>query len=202
MFQFDYLRTFRANEMTRDALYTLEQSYLDLWKPTYNISRSVTHPTMTEEQRIAVGKRTAKAYIVTDPNGNEQKIIGLKPFCKDKGLDASAMSRVLAGKWSNHRGWKVRHVDGSPPIFHDGRQRRDWIITDVCGKEYRVKNLRGFCREHQLIAKCMADVAKGTSSNHRGWMCRYATDDKQRYVPRGRPWQGDKDCPRNNLNED
>lgn len=193
-FEFTYLRTFRPEEMTREALYTLEQSYMDYLKPVYNIARDVRHPTTTAEQRQAMSDRQSRPYIVTSPAGTEQRIMGLKPFCRANGLDASAMSRVLKGEWAHHRGWKVRKADGPAPAPEDGRLRREWLVTSPDGCETVIKNLKAFCRERGLIDTNMREVAVGRSSHHRGWMCRYATDDKQPYVKRGRAWQGDKAC--------
>lgn len=175
-FQLSYLRTFRPEEMTREALYTLEQDYIDYYKPIYNIAKKVDRPTTTPEQRRKMSENKSKEYIVTDPNGKELKILGLRPFCRANGLDHSAMTRVLKGEWSNHRGWKVRRIGENALIFKDKRFKHLWIVTNPNGKITKVKNLKSFCLQWGLIASNMRQVAQGRGQTHRGWACCYQAD--------------------------
>lgn len=52
----------------------------------------------------------------------------------------------------------------------------NWIVTDPTGKEFHVKGLALFCREHGLNNSHMAAVAKGKLKHHKQWKCRKATE--------------------------
>ncbi|OLD63405.1 MAG: hypothetical protein AUF65_02400 [Chloroflexi bacterium 13_1_20CM_50_12] len=49
--------------------------------------------------------------IITDPNGIEYKVTGIKAFCKSHGLCNTAMTTVAQGKQKNHKGWISRYAD-------------------------------------------------------------------------------------------
>ncbi|SRR5258707_5561490 len=51
-----------------------------------------------------------KEYIITSPDGIEQKISGLAQFCRANKLGRSKMSEVCSGKKSSHKGWKCRYA--------------------------------------------------------------------------------------------
>lgn len=48
-----------------------------------------------------------------------------------------------------------------------------YIITFPDGEELEIKGLNSFCREHNLNAHYMIDVAKGRIETHKGFKCRY-----------------------------
>jgi group I intron endonuclease len=52
------------------------------------------------------------------------------------------------------------------------RSRKDWILTDPDGLEYRVHGLTEFCLEHGLNANAFSRVAGGKWPHHKGWKCR------------------------------
>jgi len=59
----------------------------------------------------SMANRVAKDYIVTDPQGVEQKIHNLARFCREHDLEAAYMHQVMAGRLKHHRGWKCRRVE-------------------------------------------------------------------------------------------
>ncbi len=60
---------------------------------------------------IAVSRDRMKILIVTDPNGIEYTVQGVKGFCREHDLDISALMRVANGKRSHHKGFKARFPD-------------------------------------------------------------------------------------------
>ncbi|HEX2614011.1 MAG TPA: GIY-YIG nuclease family protein [Nitrososphaera sp.] len=52
-----------------------------------------------------------KSLIVTSPDGIEQLVHGIRPFCKEHHLAPSALRRVAQGKQQSHKGWKARFPD-------------------------------------------------------------------------------------------
>ncbi len=70
--------------------------------------------------------------------------------------------------------------------MHKASQERcakEWIVTSPEGVEFKIKSLSKFCKENNLNSGLMHRVAIGRNSQHRGWLCRYPTDDKPRYIP-------------------
>jgi hypothetical protein len=55
-------------------------------------------------------KSSAKEYKVISPEGESVTVYNMSGFCEEMGLSRSRMTKVLSGKSSHHRGWKV-----SPP---------------------------------------------------------------------------------------
>lgn len=52
-----------------------------------------------------------KAYIITHPDGTEEEIFGLSEFCRKHNLATGNMNKVLRGKISQHKGFKVRYQE-------------------------------------------------------------------------------------------
>ena len=182
-FQVDYLRTFRPDEMTRTALYRLEQQYMDNLKPAFNGLKKVFHHGLPPEERREASTRRVQTYIVTSPKGNTSTVTNLTAFCRERGLRPNNMSDVARGVVSHHKGWRCAYADGSSPIYRQ-RNKRDWVATDPTGKDYVFTNLSAFCREHALSVEGLFAVARGVMSQSKGWKCRYAEDAVARYVKR------------------
>ena len=54
-------------------------------------------------------KARAKHYIFTAPGGETVSIYNLAEFCRDKGLSAGVMSKVVNGKANHHKQWTCDH---------------------------------------------------------------------------------------------
>lgn len=48
-----------------------------------------------------------KPYIITSPTGKVYTARTLRSFCKEHGLDNSAMAKVCKGIYKSHKGWEV-----------------------------------------------------------------------------------------------
>lgn len=51
---------------------------------------------------------------------------------------------------------------------------REFIVISPDGTRQFVINLAAYCREHNLIATTMVQVARGKRKHHKGWRCEYA----------------------------
>lgn len=51
-----------------------------------------------------------KTYIVTAPDGTLFEVLGLRPFCREHGLDSGTMNKIANGKSraATHKGWACR----------------------------------------------------------------------------------------------
>jgi group I intron endonuclease len=104
-----------------------------------------------------------------NPEGNDITITNLMAFCRQQGLNASAMIRLASGKSKlrSHKGWTHRN---SP-------RKREYVKTydrfvDPEGRPAGlITNLAAFCREHRLDKTHMVAVAHGRICSHRGWTC-------------------------------
>lgn len=52
-----------------------------------------------------------KSWIITNPDGIEFNIVGLKHFCRENNLTLSAMIRTAKGIQKQHKGWKCRYAE-------------------------------------------------------------------------------------------
>jgi group I intron endonuclease len=62
---------------------------------------------LTEEHKEKLSKTKEKTWTVESPTGEVMTIINMRKFCLSNNLHSSAMSRVLHGKQSHHKGWKA-----------------------------------------------------------------------------------------------
>jgi len=60
------------------------------------------------KDKIAAAK--AKDYIITYPDGHEEKIKNLRKFCRENNLAQSALTLVAQGKHKHHKGYKTRYI--------------------------------------------------------------------------------------------
>lgn len=52
-----------------------------------------------------------KTIIMTDPNGIDHTVTGIKRFCREHSLDYSTILKVLKGIYPTHKKWKARYLD-------------------------------------------------------------------------------------------
>jgi len=52
----------------------------------------------------------AKDYIITYPDGHEEKITNLAKWCRENNLHANCLTAVAKGKRKHHHGYKVRYA--------------------------------------------------------------------------------------------
>lgn len=140
----------------------------EMWKSeTYreNHRRAMHTPEAHEKLAYWKGKESAQAKTYPGfiaPDGTiYQDVKNLTRFAKEHGLLVSALCCVAQGKVASHKGWK-RY----PPL---PEKEARYQFTDPEGKIHRVVNLSAFCREHNLDAKAMSDVAFERRSIHDGW---------------------------------
>lgn len=122
-------------------------------------------------------------YIVTFPDGHEEAIHGLLPFCIRLGLNQGSMVSVARGRGHSHLGFRVRYaVDPFPEMAGPHHPLRYWV-THPDGREEMVKGLKDFCEKHGLDRGRMTDTARGKKALHRGYRCRYAEHDSHGAAP-------------------
>lgn len=74
--------------------------------------KAVSGPDHCNFKKCGPANPYSKEYIITSPNGKEQKIKGLYHFCKINGLSVNTMTCIANGKrgCKSHKGWKCRHA--------------------------------------------------------------------------------------------
>src|SRR5258708_3446455 len=142
-----------------------------------------------------------KELIITDPNGDEYTILGVNKFCDAHGLSSASLMNVANGKCSQHKGYRARYPGTEPQEPKTRREKREpppkkgkgkgekrpyeryeWsrktlILTDPNGVEYMVHGINDFCKAHGLDSSCIAKVARGKHSQHKGWTARHPETD-------------------------
>lgn len=89
------------------------------------------------------------------------------------------ISAALRGKDIGQQGREVlkARLTGKPvhPALLQGSieyHSKSYLVISPSGEEYRIKNMRAFCRTHNLDSTGMTKVATGKIRHHRGWTCR------------------------------
>jgi group I intron endonuclease len=130
------------------------------------------------EGQARVENAHKKAFIVTAPDGTQTRIFGLVQFCREHGLQHSAMSDIANGKRIHHHGWKCEYAELAerPPAKVRMLRGKAYIVTAPDGTQTRIFGLAQFCREHGLTRQDMSHVANGKLPHHKGWRCEHAHD--------------------------
>lgn len=66
---------------------------------------------ITEEARAKQREKKGGRYLITDPQGNTQEIIGITYFCKQNNLCRPLMLKVATGKRDHYKGWICKRLD-------------------------------------------------------------------------------------------
>lgn len=142
-------------------------------------------------QTDAYYKARCKKYAVMSPDGEVIYVIGLKAFCRDVGLFDSGMIAAAKGEVKSATGWQCRYYDDPTPFYRPEDVLRSfksgYRVLSPSGEEYQTDNMTRFCANHKLNTGMMISAARGEAVSHRGWQCKYATDnspyiDKEKLV--------------------
>lgn len=137
-----------------------EQRYVDnTWKLKDNINSIVA----SKEAR-------SKEYLVTFPDGHNEKIKNLKDFCKANGLDYRGPWQVLGGKQDNYKNYKFERI--SEKSIYPKRldtNRKIYTVISPDGVITETKSLRKFCQLNGLSYSSMIGVANGRHSHNKSW---------------------------------
>ena len=63
-----------------------------------------------QSQKDKVAAALSREYIITDPNGNDSRIVNLRKWCSENGLDQGNMVRVSQGKAKQHKGYTAKLI--------------------------------------------------------------------------------------------
>jgi group I intron endonuclease len=74
------------------------------------IRRQFASLTPEERARRVAPKGMERVFILTDPEGNEHRILNLSAFCAERGFDRAAFTRIMMGKKKNYKGWTCRRL--------------------------------------------------------------------------------------------
>jgi group I intron endonuclease len=143
----------------------------------------------------------SKSYLIFFPNGNVEKITGIKEFCRRNGLRDGAMCKVAKGKANHCSGFKCEtYVDGKyteDELLEKGNEWSEWwngykengrkgsnsnrakkyvVTTPECEHVF-VYSMKQFCINNGLIATCMSNVANGKQKSHRGYTAQHYNEE-------------------------
>jgi hypothetical protein len=108
----------------------------------------------------------------------------MRPF------DIRNVNRINSNEWTKcnddskapyWREWVCKYYGGKFDRSFHGKQQIwvwtapveneevKWIFTDSDGKDHKVSNFNGFCKEHSLDNGRMYDTYTGKRKSHKGW---------------------------------
>lgn len=117
----------------------------------------------------------SRTVVMNDPAGHDITVINIRKFCRDNGLDARAISRVLKGEHISHQGWTKQGVTEK---HH--RNKRRYTVFDTSGKQYDIIGLSDFCRELDLEYFAMRSMVQGKTQESQGYALSMEGFKKQR----------------------
>lgn len=165
-------------ECDQNNLIEREQYWIDELKPYlkdigFNMLREA-----------CAGNNAFKFYIITFPDGREERIGNLSKFCRENKLNYRLMIACCDGMARDHVGYKCRRPGQIEWKYkrtfsnkmknwdsNDGFYNRFWLVITPSGEEIQMKNLGDFCKQNNLQSGHMAKVADGKLRHHKGFKC-------------------------------
>lgn len=121
-------------------------------------------------------------WIATNKEGCEFFVTNLRHFCRLQKLEKSHMRKIANGLCDQAKGWHCRYADMTMAEWIDVRNAKpkniaalNWICISPSNERYEIKNLAEFCKVHNLVYSCMANLANGYYSldKYKGWSCEH-----------------------------
>ena len=130
-------------------------------------------PAARAKMKSAAQKQTREFSVISPDGTPYPNQRNANEFCRVHGLDRAAMSNVLKGTYTHHKGWRM-YTDGMPCVPCDFKLHKTTIkefsVISPDGTLYpNQRNLREFCRVHGLNESHMCKVLKGIRNYHKGW---------------------------------
>jgi len=88
----------------------------------------------------------------------------LRQFARMRGLDSTALTKVLQGKQTHHQGWRKENV---PWVAR--RSICTYQLINPAGGLVQGENLEALCQQFGLQHSSMWEVNEGNQAEHRGW---------------------------------
>ena len=163
-----------------------QKYYNSLYPNGYNMiigDSGVTH----DETRIKLSEKMKdndngkKKFLIITPQGDVEKIINLKKYCKEKNIDYCKMTFVANGRRLHYKGWLCKKLDDIIDIEDEikklksiefGRNTSGYIIIDPNGKEFEISDLTNFCKNKPNINRygfIRLLNGKKRSGEYKGW---------------------------------
>lgn len=101
-----------------------------------------------------------KEFELISPIGEIIKGSNITKFCKDNNLLVYAISKVLKGEFTSHRGYKSTNTNFHKPLHR---------VLSPSGELYIFDNMTTFAENHGLNPSCFRSMMCGTLIHCKGW---------------------------------
>lgn len=117
----------------------------------------------SKEKREQAGGRYAHTFSFCAPDGTEHlDIVNLSEFCRQQGLNISAMGKLHKGRKQTYKGWTR--------IGWEGYTKGTFDFVSPDGEVFaQISDLFKFCEHHDLIVPEMWKLGYRQIPEHRGW---------------------------------
>jgi len=113
-----------------------------------------------KNHRNSAGFKGITYPILYDNKGNNYTIENISKFARENGLDQAALTKVLNGKISNHKGWNIsNNIKSYPAIISP-----EGIIYNIA---YR--KAKKFALDHNLCQSGLQKLLSRKTKEHNGW---------------------------------
>lgn len=136
----------------RQSEYEQNPAYWEYWVRHGHCAKNKTYPALRHQ---------GTGVII--PSG-----FGISEMCRNYGLDARKIVKVISGDIHSYRGWILAtgeredlRAKGKPYPSLENIHTGEVVPAGF--------NLTAFCREHELDVSSMAKVLKGRYAHHKGW---------------------------------
>lgn len=134
----------------------------------YNISSNVQFPMLgsklSDSTKQKISLKLRKNYSFISPDGEPIILEGIKPFCKQHGLDPKSMYKVASGEKSSYKGWRKY---SQPEIGI--KNKKQYVLLSPYNELFITDNLYSFAKNKNLIPNCLYRVARRLQQQHKGW---------------------------------
>jgi uncharacterized protein (DUF2147 family) len=111
--------------------------------------------------------KRGRDFSVLNPYGKIIKGKNITNFCRENNLNPSSLNSVINGKRSEHKGW--RNIKDYGKSNYELKTGNEFTIINPDGEIIIEKNIKQFCKKHNLHTGHFCAVLKGKNKSHKGY---------------------------------
>ena len=121
----------------------------------------------TFELRQKWSLERGRDFQILSPDGKIVSGNNVYKFCEEHNLNKSSINSVINGKYKCHKGW--RNISDYGKTEWELKTGNEFKIKSPDGQIIKGKNIREFCKLHNLHTGHFCAVLKNKNKSHKGW---------------------------------
>lgn len=121
----------------------------------------------TEDLKNKWRQERGRNFSILNPNGEIVFGKNIANFCRENNLNNTSINELINGKIKEHNGW--RNISDYGKTEWELKTGNEFEIKSPDGQIIKGKNIREFCKLHNLHTGHFCAVLKNKNKSHKGW---------------------------------